>query len=54
MVPSKATILQIRAMNGSNYSKDELNSAGGQAIVLKGKNFGPILNQVTYGPDGFE
>ena len=53
MVPSKATILQIRAMDGSNYSKDELNSAGGQAIVLKGKNFGPILNQVTYGPDGF-
>ena len=53
MVPSEATILQIRAMNGSNYSKDELNSAGGQAIVLKGKNFGPILNQVTYGPDGF-
>ena len=49
----KATIFQIRTINGSNYSKDELNSAGGQAIVLIDENFGPVLNKVTYGPEGF-
>ena len=53
MVPSKATILQIGVVSGSNYSKDALLSAGGQSIILKGKNFGPTLNQVTYGPAGF-
>ena len=48
--PGKAKIVNINGVNGVN--KDSLSLTDREKVVITGFNLGPVLDTVTYGPDG--